>query len=35
MILAFIIVNNYGKGRHLKFYKHTVRHSARQLAETA
>lgn len=25
MILAFIIVNNYGKARHLKFYRHTVR----------
>mmetsp|Transcript_66675 Transcript_66675/g.148812 ORF Transcript_66675/g.148812 Transcript_66675/m.148812 type:complete len:176 (-) Transcript_66675:407-934(-) len=23
MILAFIIVNNYGKARHLKFYRHT------------
>ena len=25
MILAFIIVNNYGRARHLKFYKETVR----------
>ena len=25
MILAFIIVNNYGRARHLKFYTDTVR----------
>eukprot|EP00966_Prymnesium_polylepis_P206119 4776019-Prymnesium_polylepis.1 len=30
MILAFIIVNNYGRARHLKFYKDTVRRRAKQ-----